>query len=155
MAGNIVRTELPEQLYDAIEEIAERSGRDVAGVVAEMLEEAVKMRRVRGIVFADEFERREAKVGGTGLGVWEVIETYQHLDEDWNRFKGYYDWLGEDQLGAALAYWRAYPDEINEMIRENESWTQEKVWEAYPVTKPSWVPTEEDWKAAFDDQTKP
>lgn len=150
MAGKPVSIRIPEQLREAVGEIARKTGRDLSSVVIEMLEEAIKMRRVKGIVFADEFEHREAKVGGTGLGVWEVIETYQSVDEDWEQFRNYYDWLNEFQLRAALDYWRAYPEEIDEMIRENASWTEERIWTEYPMTRPPWVPTAEDWKAALD-----
>ena len=88
MSGQRRSVQIPDGVYAAIEKIAHASGRDAASVLDEMLEEAVKMRRVRGIVFADEFQRREAKVGGTGLGVWEVIETYQIVGEDWDRISG-------------------------------------------------------------------
>src|SRR5438105_5846014 len=124
MAGKPLSIRIPERLRAAIGEIARRSQQDLSAVVNEMLEEAVRMRRIRGIVFADEFEHREAKVAGTGLGVWEIVEAYQRMGEDWERYRSDYDWLGEDQLRAALAYWRSYPEEINEMSREKESWTQ-------------------------------
>src|SRR5947209_4928561 len=90
MSGRRVTVQIPEETHAAIEEIARAARRDLADVIDEMLDEAVKMRRVRGIVFADEFQRREAKVGGTGLGVWEVIEGYQNEGEDWESLKTAY-----------------------------------------------------------------
>src|SRR5712692_7578239 len=136
MAERPVSIRIPAEVRAAIAEIAGRSRRDFSSIANEMLEESVRMRRVRGIVFADEFQRREAKVGGTGLGVWEVIETYQDVEEDWERFKAYYEWLDEFQLRAAVAYWRAYPKEIDEAIADNASWTEEKLYSTYPMLKP-------------------
>jgi uncharacterized protein (DUF433 family) len=113
-------------------------------VVNEMLIEDLKMRRVRGIYFGDEFTHREPKVGGTGLGVWEVIQTYKSMDEDWEQFKGYYSWLDEFQLRMALEYYAAYPEEIDARIAENLSWTPEKLYTTYPFMRPPWVPDPRD-----------
>ena len=111
---------IPIEHRKAIEGIARRERRDLSSVVNEMIAEALKMRRVRGVLFADEGNRREAKVAGTGLGVWEVIETYLSLGKEMDRFRSYYDWLSEFQLRAALSYYEAYPQEIDEAIRENQ-----------------------------------
>ena len=35
------------------------------------------MRQCPGVYFVDEILGREAKVAGTGLGVWEVLQGYQ------------------------------------------------------------------------------
>jgi hypothetical protein len=40
------------------------------------------MRQCPGIHFADEPAGREAKVTGTGLGVWEAIDIYKGLKGD-------------------------------------------------------------------------
>lgn len=136
MGGRSLRLDLPNEVAPAIEQIARGTGRTVAGVANEMLVEAVKIRQIPGVVFADESGRREAKVGGTGLGVWEVIEGYLSAGENWERFKAAYDWLSDYQLRAALAYWKAFPREIDAAIAENQSWTQEKIWATYPATKP-------------------
>ena len=85
-----VTVQLPTDLHATLVEIAERTGRDVPSVMTDMLSEGVKMRRIPGIAFADEWNRREAKVAGTGLGVWEVVEGYRNVDEDWERFKKAY-----------------------------------------------------------------
>jgi uncharacterized protein (DUF433 family) len=37
------------------------------------MEEALRLRMCPGIYFEDEPSGREAKLAGTGLGVWEVI----------------------------------------------------------------------------------
>ena len=133
-----VTVQLPADLYASLVKIAERTGRDVPSVMTDMLSEGVKMRRIPGIAFADEWNRREAKVAGTGLGVWEVIEGYRNVDEDWERFKEAYHWLDEFQLRAALAYAEAYPEEIEEHLRENAYWTPERLWAKYPFMKPPW-----------------
>ncbi|SRR5579875_1590991 len=136
---------IPEKLREEVEAIAQETGRDVADVIDEMLEEGVRMRRFRGIWFADEYQRREAKVFGTGLGVWEVIEGYMRAGEDWEEFKREMDWLSDFQRQQALDYWRAYPDQVNELMARNASWTEEKLYSLYPWAKPPhWQPPNSD-----------
>lgn len=67
----------PKDVLARINDLAQQSGRDFESVAVELLDEAVRMRRVPGIVFADEGNRRAARVGGTGLEVWEIIRTYR------------------------------------------------------------------------------
>ena len=127
---------VPEDVYATIEDTARRTGRASADVANEMLSEAARMRRVPGIVFVDGTSGRVARVGGTGLDVWEIISGFRGMDQDWERLRTAYHWLSEHQLRAALAYAEAYPEEIEAALSENDSWTPEKTWAAYPFTRP-------------------
>jgi uncharacterized protein (DUF433 family) len=136
MAERPISIRIPETTRAAVAELSRRERRDFSSVVNELLEEAMKMRRIPGVVFADEHRRREAKIAGTGLGVWEVVAAYKRLGEDWERFRQAYDWLNEFQLRAALAYWRAFPEEIEEQISASDSWTEETLYARYPFMRP-------------------
>ena len=105
-------------------------------MTTETVTEAEKVRRVPGIFFMDEITGRCAKVVGTGLGVWEIIEAYIDWDEDFSELADYYDWLSTVQLEAAIHYWREFPDEINERIAGEDQWTPEAFYEAYPWARP-------------------
>jgi len=124
---------MPEEIATAIEEAAEAAGRDFSAVANEFLAESVKMRRCPGIVFADGPTGRRARLAGTGLDVWEVIATYQSLDRDRGRLQAAYHWLAEPQLRAALGYYAAYLDEIEQQIARNAGWTPERVAQRYPA----------------------
>ncbi len=67
---------LPPGLRGEIDRIARRARRSFSAVTQDLLEEALRMRSCPGVYFADEPAGREAKVAGTGLGVWEVIRDY-------------------------------------------------------------------------------
>lgn len=127
---------IPEEVCTAIEETVRRTGRDFSSVANEMLTEAVKMRRIPGIVFADGPMGRRACVAGTGIDVFEVIRTYRELGGDWERLKTAYHWLSEQQLRAALAYARAYPEEIEERLAEEDRWTPESLRAQFPFAAP-------------------
>lgn len=136
MATRPMSIRIPEETRQTIEETCRRTGRDFSSVANEMLTEAVKMRRIPGIVFADGPSGRVARVAGTGIEVFEVIMSYRGMESDWERLKAAYHWLDERQLRAALAYAEAYPEEIEEMIQADERWTPEAVWTKYPFTRP-------------------
>ena len=127
---------IPAGTAHAIEEIARTSRRDFSSVANEMLEEAVKMWRCPGIIFADGPSSRRARVAGTGLEVWEIISTYNGVDRDLSRLRQSYHWLDEIQLRAALAYYAAYTDEIDRRIQLDETWTKERLAEEYPILSP-------------------
>lgn len=127
---------LLEEVDKGVVGLAERTGRDFSAIVNELLEEALKMRRIPGIYFADTPSGRTAKVAGSGLGVWEIVMGYRSVDEDLDRLQQSYHWLTEYQLRSALAYAEAYPDEIERRIQIDEQWTPEKLYETYPFMRP-------------------
>lgn len=128
---------LLERVDKGVETLAQRTGRDFSAIVNELLDEALKMRRIPGIVFVDSPSGRVAKVAGTGLGVWEIIMEYRAVNEDWERLREGYHWLSEHQLRTALAYAEAFPEEIERRIQIDEQWTPERVWETHPFTRPA------------------
>ena len=104
-----------------IERIAKRTRRSFSEVTRELLGEALRMRECPGIYFSDEPAGREAKIGGTGLGVWEVIQDYVAVGRDERPLKKSFHWLSEAQIKAALLYYKKYPREVQGLIAENEA----------------------------------
>ena len=131
-----VSLRLPEDVRAEIEATARRSGRDFSSVAEEMLAQAIKMRRIPGIVFADSPSGRGARVAGTGLEVFEIVRAFRDMDEDWQRLRQAFHWLSEQQLRAALAYADAYPEEIEKRLHGEEQWTPDILWATYPFTRP-------------------
>lgn len=108
------------QLRAEIERIAKRSRRTFSDVAQELLEEAVRMRRCPGIYFATEASGREAKVQGTGLGVWEVIRDLTDLQGDEEKLRQWLPHVGPPQLKAVRLYYEQYRDEIDAEIEAND-----------------------------------
>src|SRR5919204_4449590 len=77
---------LRPSLRRELEAAAARSRRSLADVTQELLDEALRMRQCPGIYFADEPSGRTAKIGGTGLGVWEVLRDFT-ADQDADRLR--------------------------------------------------------------------
>lgn len=124
---------LPAALEQELErEFARRGVKEWTTGVVDLLSEAVRMRRVPGIVFVDSRTGRRPVVAGAGLDVWEVIATWKAVGGDEPRFREATDWLTETQRRAALNYYALYPAEIDERLAVEESWTPERVRQELP-----------------------
>jgi uncharacterized protein (DUF433 family) len=122
---------LRRSLRKDLEAAAARSGRSVAEVAHELLEEGLRMRQCPGIYFTDEPSGRTAKIGGTGLAVWEVLRDFTR-DNDLKRVQAAFPQLSQPQLTAALMYYRRYPDDIRREIEANSALTPESIENQYP-----------------------
>lgn len=110
---------LRPHLQAEIARIANRTRRSFSEVTQDLLEEALRMRDCPGIYFANEPAGREAKVAGTGLGVWEVIRDHLASGKNGRLLKKSLPHLSEAQIHACLLYYAKYPQEIDEAISEN------------------------------------
>lgn len=123
---------IPKETLEGIQGIARERNKDFSSVTKELLEEAIKMHRCPGILFSEGVHGRRARIAGTGIEVWEVVAAYKSVDEDFERLKTVFHWLSGPQLRAALGYYRAYPEDIDHLMAQNESWSRERVHERYP-----------------------
>jgi len=78
------------------------------------------MRLCPGIYFGDEPAGREAKIIGTGLGVWEVVRDYLAAERNLNRLRRSLPHVSSAQVDAAARYYAAWTDEIDQLIAANE-----------------------------------
>jgi len=132
VAGKSRGLRLPEDL----EREKERRGTSFSAAVVDPLREAVRMRRVPGIVFVDGASGRRAVVAGTGLDVWEIVATWHEVGEGYRALRESYDWLTEPQLRAALGYYELYPEEVEARLAREEWWTPDRVSSELPFTRP-------------------
>ncbi len=98
--------------------------------------EAEKMRLVPGIYFGTEPAGRYAKIAGTGIDVWQIIDAYKRMDCNIARLRTAFHWLNESQLDAALKYYTLFLDEIDARIALEEALTPEVVYAKYPFMRP-------------------
>jgi uncharacterized protein (DUF433 family) len=124
---------LPEETVKEIDRISRESGEDFSATAKELLEQAIKMRRCPGIIFAPGISGRRARVAGTGIEVWEIIAQYKSSDRDPKQLQESFHWLSPGQIKAALGYYAVYPEEIDEIIARNEEWTEETLKKRHPA----------------------
>jgi len=123
---------IQEKTCKEIERIARESGKEFSSVVNELLDESVRTQRCPGIVFTEGVAGRRARIAGTGIEVWELIAMFRSVNEDPNRLRQAYHWLTEQQIGSALCFYRAYPEDIDRLIMQNEELTGEYLQDKYP-----------------------
>lgn len=124
---------IPPETLREIEQVAAELGVDFSTAANHLLEEAVHMRRCPGITFTSGPSGRRATMAGTGLDVSEVIAAYKSLGKNSKRLHKAYHWLTEPQLRAALAYYALYPQEIDDHLRQNATWTSASLRKRYPA----------------------
>ena len=127
---------VPKNLDDEIRrEIRRRGARGWTDAALALLEEAVRVSRVPGIVFVEGRGGRRAAVAFSGLEVWEIIAAWREAGNDWAKLRKAYAELSETQLRAALAYYELYPTEIDERLVAEEYWTPERLAAELPFTR--------------------
>ena len=122
---------LRQSLRRDLEATAARARRSVADVAQELLDEALRMRQCPGIYFADEPSGRTAKIGGTGLAVWEIVRDFSR-DQDAVRIRKAFPRLSQAQITAALMYHARYREEVQAKIDANAALTPEAIAKQYP-----------------------
>jgi uncharacterized protein (DUF433 family) len=122
---------LRQSLRRDLEATALRNRRSVADVAQELLDEALRMRQCPGIYFADEASGRTAKIGGTGLAVWEVVRDFSR-DQDAGVIRKAFPQLSQAQVTAALMYYSRYRDDVQARIDANAALTPEAIERQYP-----------------------
>jgi uncharacterized protein (DUF433 family) len=127
---------IPDELAHDIAREAEARGLSWSAMTTTLLSEALKMRRVPGIVMVDGPTGRRAVVAGSGLDVWEIIATWQACGHDEAPLAQHYPWLTQPQLRAALAYYQLYPEEIEARLAREHQWTPERVRRELPFAVP-------------------
>lgn len=112
---------------------APEEDRDERELLEEMLQESVRQRRFPGIGFKGGLTGRRAYVIGTGLDVWEIVRM--HADMGRELLLESSGSVSERSLNLALAYYEAYPDEVDAAI--DESNRPPEYWhELYPEAIP-------------------
>ena len=135
-----MNVELSDQISGVVEEAARSRGQETGSFIAELATEAMKMRLVPGIVFADGPAGRRARVEGTGIEVFEIIQAYLAARRDRDDLREAFDWLQDRQIDAALAYYRLFPDDVAPFLFHSDEEFEaffEEAWQKYPYMKPS------------------
>lgn len=92
------------------------------------------MGRFPGVAFRGPEHARRAWVIGTALDVWKIIGAYQARKPSLAKLLAEGD-VPERQVRLALAYYGAYPEEIDRAIAENQA-SQEVLHLRYPTLVP-------------------
>jgi uncharacterized protein (DUF433 family) len=127
---------VPEPLENEIKrELARRGVREWSAGVLQLIDEAVRVSRAPGIVFVDAWDGRRAALAFSGLEIWEIIAFWKERGENWEVFRKEFEELSEQQLRAAVNYYKLYPAEIDARLAKEEYWTPERLAAEYPFMR--------------------
>ena len=127
---------IPVQLETEIDRELERRGvREWSSGVLALLDEAVRISRVPGIVFVEGRGGRRAAVAFSGLEVWEIVATWKEAGESEEVLRQAYPDLSDLQIRAVLDYYALYPREIDERLARDADWTPERVAAELPFSR--------------------
>jgi uncharacterized protein (DUF433 family) len=116
---------LRPDLLSEVKRLAARLRRPKSQVLESLIDEAIRVHRCPGIVFADGPTGRRAVVAGTGIDVWEVVRVHRSCGENLDALVEALPHLSRRQLEAALHYYRCYPREIDERLALEDEREQE------------------------------
>lgn len=110
---------LPESTVDHLRHRAERAREAPRALAQRYIEEGLRVDEHPLVRFADGPMGRRAALIGTGLDVWEVVATIRDNDGDPEAAAAYLE-KPVQLVQAAVAYYGAYPAEIDRMIERNQ-----------------------------------
>jgi len=128
--SKVVSLRLSDSTAARLQKIAKRAGRSVSEVGARSIEEWLRQNEFAGIEFREFNGERHACVKGA-LQVWQLVMVAEGYDLDPEKTAAYFQWPVE-RAQAALNYYAAYPEEIDEAIAENRAITFEDLQRILP-----------------------
>lgn len=129
--SRVISLRLKPEEATRLERLARRFDRSLGETASLLLREKLKEEQFPFIEFRSTIVGRQPHVKGTSLKVWEVVMVARHYDMDPARTAEHLGWT-ERKVCAALAYAEAYPDEIDPILEEVESFTFEDLKRKVP-----------------------
>jgi hypothetical protein len=113
----------PQQVDRSLSEYARQSGAKKSTVVVNAVSEWLRMQRHPGIMFVTTVTGERRAALATGPQVWTVAESWLQHEKNERTIASVADALGlpESDVNTALAYWADYRDEIDELIRREQT----------------------------------
>ena len=103
---------------ERLERRARDAGLNQTTLAERYIDEGLRQHDHPGIIFVDEPAGRRPRVAGTGLDVWEVVETVQDNDGSTSDAAAYLA-VPERMVLAAMRYYADFPYEIDLWIESN------------------------------------
>lgn len=115
-------TRLRPDVLERLKQRSRRTGISSSRLAERLIDEGLRSEEFHGIVFRSGPAGRRAALA-SGPDVWEVVGDYRRAEQagrDPIETLRAATSLQEDQIGLALVYYRAHPEEIDERIRADE-----------------------------------
>jgi len=116
----VVSTRLPIESGKRLKRMASRHGWTPSDASARLIEEGLRRGEFAFIDFRDSVAGRNAYIEGSSLAVWEVVMLVRAYKGNVAAVARHLRWP-ETKVRAAVHYAEGFPEEIQELLTENES----------------------------------
>ena len=116
----VVSLRLDPSEAEKLKQLARRAGRTPSELGADLLGESIRRSDFAFIEFRDSASGRQAYIQGTRLAVWQTVTVLRSYEGNVAKAAAHLRWP-EAKVHAAVAYTKAFPNEIEEAIKENDS----------------------------------
>src|SRR5271168_4636293 len=118
--STVISMRLPAESGIRLKRMANRHGWTASDASARLVEEGLRRSEFAFVDFRDSAAGRQAYVQGSSLAIWEVLLLVQSYKADVAAVAAHLKWP-EAKVQAAVNYARAFPEEIDGALGENEA----------------------------------
>jgi uncharacterized protein (DUF433 family) len=134
MGSRVVSVRLKDEDAGKLDRLARQMQRTPSATAALLLNEKLREEEFPEVEFRPSVIGRQAYVKGTRVQVWMLLMIARSYDMDVQKVARHLGWP-ERQVQAALAYARAFPEEIDPIVDEVERMTADEFVRRYPGTR--------------------
>jgi hypothetical protein len=118
--STVISMRLPAESGNRLKRMANRHGWTTSDASARLVEEGLRRSEFAYVDFRDSAAGRQAYIQGSSLAVWEVMLLVQRYKANVAVVAEHLTWP-EAKVRAAANYARAFPEEIEGALAENDS----------------------------------
>src|SRR6266849_10387169 len=130
----VISMRLPARSGERLKRMANRHGWTASDTSARLVEEGLRRSEFALIDFRDSPAGRQACIQGSSLAVWEVMMVARDYRNHVGAVARHFRWA-ETKVRAAFNYAKAFPEEIQKAIAENEAMDAERLSRMLPQSE--------------------
>jgi uncharacterized protein (DUF433 family) len=131
MPSAVVSLRVSQEQAERLQRKARQLGRTASETGAILLDESLRRDEFAFIDFRDSAVGRQAYIQGSRLAVWQVVSLARSYAGDAKKTAEHLEWpLAKVQ--AAFSYAKAFPEEVENAVRDNQSCDFEKISRLLP-----------------------
>src|SRR5579863_1569917 len=118
--STVISMRLPAESGNRLKRMANRHGWTASDASARLVEEGLRRSEFAFVDFRDSAAGRQAYIQGSSLAIWEVLLLVRSYKADVAAVAAHLQWP-EAKVQAAVNYAKAFPEEIDGAIAENDA----------------------------------
>ncbi len=118
--STVISMRLPAESGNRLKRMANRHGWTASDASARLVEEGLRRSEFAFVDFRDSAAGRQAYIQGSSLAIWEVLLLVKSYKADLAAVAEHLQWP-EAKVYAAVNYAKAFPEEIDGALAENEA----------------------------------